>query len=84
MQSAKHKLSTQSILLFQSYRARSMRAQFLTDTVIYWYQIETLCKLDHTFLKRKQTPILFVNPKCKYNDASTKSILKKQGLNTYI
>ena len=55
MQSAKHKLSTLGSLLFQSYRARSMQAQFLPDTVIYWYAIETLCKLDHTSLKRKQT-----------------------------
>ena len=62
MQSAKHKLSTQGSLLFQSYRARSMQAQFLPNTVIYWYAIETLCKLDHIFLKRKQTSILFVNP----------------------
>ena len=54
MESAKHKLSTQGSLLFQSYRERSMQEQFLPDTVIYWYAIETLCKLDHTFLKRKQ------------------------------
>ena len=55
MHSAKHKLSTQGILLSQSYRAISMQAQFLPDTIIYWYAIETLCKLDHTFLKVNQT-----------------------------
>ena len=52
MQSAKHKLSTQGSLLFQSYRARSMQAQFIHDTVIYWYEIKTVCKLGHNFLKR--------------------------------
>ena len=72
MQSAKPKLSTRQSLLFQSYRARSMQAQFLPNTVIYWYAIETHCKLDHTFLKRKQTPILFVNPSCKSNHTSNK------------
>ena len=51
MQSAKHKLSTRGSLLFQSYRARSMQAQLLPDTVIYWYAIETICKLGHNFLK---------------------------------
>ena len=54
MQSAKHKLSTQGSLLFQSYRARSMQEQFLPDIVIYWYVIETVCKLGHNFLKRNQ------------------------------
>ena len=34
MQSAKHKLSTRRSLLFQSYRERSMQAQFLPDTVM--------------------------------------------------
>ena len=55
MQSAKHKLSTRGSLLFQSYRARAMQAQFLHDIVIYWYEIETDCKLDHNFLKKNQT-----------------------------
>ena len=57
MQSAKHKLSTQGSILFQIYRARSMQAQFLSDTAIYiyLYAIETVCKLGHTFLKRNQT-----------------------------
>ena len=41
MQSAKHKLSTQGSLLFQSYHAISMQAQFLPDTVIDWYEIKT-------------------------------------------
>ena len=82
MESAKHKLSTQESLLFQSYRERSMRAQFLPDTLIYWYEIKTHYKIDHTFLKIKQTPILFVNPNCKSNHTSTKSILNKQDLNT--
>ena len=80
MQSAKHKLSTQGSILFQSHRARSMQAQFLLDTVIYWYVIETLCKLYHTFLKRKQTPIIFVNPNYKSNTLQTKSIVMKQDL----
>ena len=80
MQGAKHKLSTRGSLLFQIYRARSMQAQFLPDTVIYWYAIETLSKLDHTFLKRKQTLILFVNPNCNSNTLQTKSILMKQDL----
>ena len=84
MQSAKHKLSTRGILLFQSYHARSMRAQFLPDTVFYWYEIKTLYKLDHTFLKIKQTLILFVNPNFKFNHTSTESILMKQDLIAYI
>ena len=41
MHSSKHKLSTQGSLLSQSYRAISMQAQFLPDTVIHWYEIET-------------------------------------------
>ena len=82
MQSAKHKLSTRGSLLFQSYRARSMQAQFLPNIVIYWYAIETICKLDQTFLKRKQTLIVFINPNFKSNHTSTKSILKKQDINT--
>ena len=81
MKSAKHKFSTRGSLLFQSYRARSMQAKFLRDTIIYWYEIKTHYKLDHTFLKRKQTPILFVNPNCKSNHTSTKPILMKQYLN---
>ena len=82
MKSAKHKLSTQGSLLFQSYRARSMQVQFLPDTLIYWYEIRTHYKLDHTLLKRKQTPIIFINLNCKSNHTSTKSILMKQDLNT--
>ena len=84
MQSAKHKLSTRGSLLFQSYHARSMQAQFLPDTVIYWYAIKNLCKLDHTFLKRKQILILFVNPNYKYNHTSKESILMKQDLIAHI
>ena len=53
MQSAKHKLSTQGSILFQSYRARSMQAQFLPDTIIHWYKNKTICKLDHNFLEIK-------------------------------
>ena len=82
MQSAKHKLSTRGSFLFQSYRAKSMQAQFLPNIVIYWYAIKTICKLDHTFLKVNQTLNLFVNPNCKYNHTSKKSILMKQYLNT--
>ena len=63
MQSAKHKLSTRGCLLFQSYRARSMRAQFPPDTVIYWYAIETVSKLDHPFLKKKTKPNPIRKPK---------------------
>ena len=55
MQSAKHKLSTRGSLLFQIYHARSMQAQFIPDIVIYWYEIETNCKLDHNFLQINQT-----------------------------
>ena len=55
MQSAKHKLSTRGSLLFQSYRARYMRAQFLPNSIIYWYAIETICKLDHICLKVNQS-----------------------------
>ena len=55
MPSAKHKLSTQGSLLFQSYCARSMQAQFLPDTIVYWYAIETLCKLDEN--KTNPNPI---------------------------
>ena len=84
MQSAKHKLSTQGSLLFQIYHARSMGAQFLCDIVIYWYEIKTHYKLDHTFLKRKQILILFVNPNYKSNHTSTESILMKQDLIAYI
>ena len=84
MQSAKHKLSTRGSLLFQSYHARSMQAQFLPDIVIYWYAIKTLCKLYHTFLKVNQTSNLFINPNCKSNHTSTESILMKQDLIAYI
>ena len=84
MQSDKHKLSTRGSILFQSYHARSMQAQFLPDTVIYWYEIKTHYKLDHTFLKRKQSLIPFVNPNCKSNHTSTESILMKQDLIAYI
>ena len=84
MQSAKHKLSTQGSLLFQSYRERSMQEQFLPTTVIYWYAIKTLCKLDHTFLKVNQTLNLFVNPNCKCNHTSTKLILMNQDIIAYI
>ena len=84
MLSAKHKLSTQGSILFQSYRARSMQAQFLPDIVIYWYVIETLCKLDHTSLKVNQTSNLFINPNCKSHYTSTESILMKQDLIAYI
>ena len=80
MQSAKHKLSTRGSLLFQSYRAISMQAQFLLDTTIYLYEIKTQYKLDHTFLKRKQNQILFVNPNCKSNTLQTKYIPMKQDL----
>ena len=56
MQSAKHKLSTQGSLLFEIYRARSMQAQFLLDTVdLNWYEIKAHYKLDHTFLEINQT-----------------------------
>ena len=61
MQSAKHKLSTRGSLLFQIYRAISMQAQFLPHTIIYWYAIETICKLSHNFLKVNQTSNLFIN-----------------------
>ena len=84
MQSAKHKLSTRESLLFKSYHVRSMQAQFLPDTVIYWYEIKTHYKLDHTFLKRKQNLILFVNPNYKSNHTSTESIPMKQDLIAYI
>ena len=84
MQSAKHKLSTRGSLLFQSYRARSMQAQFLHDTVIYWYAIKTLCKVDHNFLKVNQTSNLFVNRNCKSNTLQTSSIPMKQYLIIYI
>ena len=67
MQSAKHKFSTQGSLLFQSYHARSMQAQFLPYTVIYWYAIETLCKLDNTFLNVNQSSNLFIKSHCKSN-----------------
>ena len=80
MQSAKHKLSTQGSFLFQSCHARSMQPQFLLDTVIYWYAIETLCKLDHTFLKVNQSSNLFIKSNCKSNKLQTKSIPKKQYL----
>ena len=80
MQSAKHKLSTRGSLLFQSYRVRYMQAQFIPDIVIYWYAIETLCKVDHTFLKVNQTSNLFVNRNCKSNTLQTKSIPTKQYL----
>ena len=61
MQSAKHKWSTRGSLLFQSYRARYMQAQFVHDIVIYWYAIETICKLSHNCLKRNQYSNLFIN-----------------------
>ena len=82
MQSAKHKLSTRGSLLFQIYHARYMKAQFLPDTIIYWYAIETICKLGHNFLKVNHYPNLFINPNCKSNHTSTESILMKQDLNT--
>ena len=84
MQSAKHKLSTRGSLLFQSYLAISMQGQFLPDTVIYWYEIKTHYKLDHTFLKRKQSLIIFANPNCKSKHTSTESIFIKQDLIAYI
>ena len=71
MQSAKHKLSTQGSLLLESYRERSMQAQFLPDTVIYWYEIETLCKLDHS-LKINEISNVFIKSHCKSNHTSTK------------
>ena len=67
-------------ILFQIYCARSMQAQFLPDTVIYWYAIETLCKLDHTFLKVNQSSNLFIKSNCKSNTLQTKSIPMKQDL----
>ena len=82
MQSAKHKLSTRGSLLFESYSVRSMQAHFLLDTVIYWYAIETVCKLDHTFLKVNQSLNLFIKSNCKSNTLQTKSILIKQDLST--
>ena len=82
MQSAKHKLSTRGSL-FQSYHARSMQAQFLPHTVIYWYAIETICKLGHNFWKVNQYLNLFINPNCKSNHTSTKSIIMKQDLIAY-
>ena len=42
-----------------------MQAQFLPDTVIYWYEIETLCKLDHTLLRVNETSNLFIKSYCK-------------------
>ena len=74
MQSAKHKLSTQGSLLLESYRERSMQAQFLPDIVIYWYEIETLCKLDHTFLKINQTLMLFIKSHYKPSHTSNMEI----------
>ena len=80
MHSAKHKLSTLGSLLFQSYHAISMQAQFLPDTVIYWYEVKSLCKLDHTFLKVNQSSNLFIKSNYKSNTLQTKSIPMKQDL----
>ena len=38
--------------------------------LIYWYEIETHGKLDQTFLKRNQTPNIFIKPHCKFNHTS--------------
>ena len=48
-------------LLFQSYRAKYMRVQFLPDIVSYWYAIKSICKLSHNYLKRNQYSNLFIN-----------------------
>ena len=57
-----------------------MRAQFIPDTIIYWYAIETLCKLDQGLLESNQTLNLFVIRNCKSNTLQTKSIPMKQYL----
>ena len=47
---------------------------FYLTQLIYWYEIETHYKLDHTFLKRNQTPNLFIKPHCKFNHTSNIAI----------
>ena len=51
--------------LFQIYSAITMQSQFLPGTVDLLYKIETLYKLDHTFLKINQASNLFIKPYCK-------------------
>ena len=77
MQSAKHKLSTRGSLLFQSYCARSMQAQFLPNIVICWYEIETVCKLVHTFLKVNKTSNIFIKSHCKSNLKQNQLFMKQ-------
>ena len=58
-----------------------MQAQFLPDIADHdWYEIETLSKLDHTFLKINQTQNLFIKSHCKSNTLQTKYIITKQDL----
>ena len=72
MQSAKHKLSTQGSLLFQSYRAKYIQAQFLPAIVDLLVCNQNYLQTRSHLLESKSILSLFIKSHCKSNHTSTK------------
>ena len=61
MQSANINYQPEEVFYFKVIMQDLCKHNFYLTLLIYWYAIETLCKVDHTFLKVNQILNLFVN-----------------------
>ena len=73
----KHKLQPEEFFYFKAIVQDLCQHNFYLTLSIYWYEIKTICKLDHNFLKLNQTSNLFIKSHYKSNLKENQLFMKQ-------